>query len=64
MTDKQKAWIDNATYRQMLSLWRFASLGNPMFRGDTAEYYAKVMDEKRPSDAEHSQVSKDLGWEG
>ncbi len=63
MTDKQKAWIDNATYRQLFSHWRFAPVGDPMFQGDTGDYYIKAMKEKRPSDQEHSQISKDLGWE-
>ena len=61
-TIKEK--IDNATYDQLLSWWRFSPTGNPMFQGDTGEYFSKVMAEKRKkvSDEEHSAISKQIGW--
>ena len=62
MTDKQKEWIDKASYKMLLGRWRFASIGDPMFIGDTGQYYKKVMSEKK-KDANHVQASKDLGWE-
>ena len=47
MTNDQKKWIDNASYTALLYKWRFAPSGDPMFQGDTGDYYAKVMAEKK-----------------
>ena len=59
-----KCWIDNASYRELLSRWRFARSGNPFFEGEVGDYYAKVMKCKREEvgDAEHTRVSKSIGW--
>jgi hypothetical protein len=62
---KLKEWIDNATYEQMLERWRFSPIGDPMFIGETGEYFIEVF--KRKSDQltqeEKVRTSKDLGWE-
>ena len=64
MTDKEKEWIDNASYESLLSHWRFAPVGDPMFQGDTGKYYAKVMAERRDADPDkHVRSSKTIGWE-
>jgi len=47
MNESQKDWIDNASYEQLLSLWRGAPVGEPLFQGDTGDYYSKIMAEKR-----------------
>lgn len=62
--DQRKKWIDNATYEQLLSRWRFAPAGSPWFQGEIGEYYQKVMEEKRKEvgDAGHVQASKKIGW--
>jgi len=59
-----KDWIDNASYRQLLSKWRFAPAGSPWFQRETAEYYNLVMAKRRSmiTAAEHVQTSKDIGW--
>ena len=64
MTDQQKAWIDNATYEQLLGKWRMAPAGDPMFQGDTGDYYSKVMAQKREDvgPAAHVAASKSIGW--
>lgn len=62
MNEQTKRWIDAASYEELLSKWRFASIGDPMFQGDTGDYYAAVMREKRKS-ADHVQDSKNIGWE-
>lgn len=62
MNEKIKRWIDNASYEDLLYRWRFASLGDPMFQGETGDYYAAVMKEKRLS-VDHVQASKNIGWE-
>lgn len=64
MTDKQKKWIDDACYENLLYRWRFAPVGDPMFQGDTFEYYIKVMAEKKREvgNAGHVAASKTIGW--
>ena len=64
MTDEQKVWIDNATYEQLLERWRFAACGDPMFQGDAANHYSKVMQEKKSADPEGAAAaSKRIGWD-
>ena len=64
MTDDQKKWIDNASYEQLLSKWRFAQSGDPFFVGDTGVYYAQVMKEKLAAEADGGvSASKSVGWE-
>jgi len=57
-------WIDNATYVQLLSKWRFAPAGNQFFTGDVGDYYTNKLREKRSeiSDSEHISISKSIGW--
>ena len=47
INEKMKKWIDNATYEQLLSRWRFAPIGDLMFQGEVGDYYAEVMERKR-----------------
>ncbi len=61
MNEQTKQWIDSASYELLLRKWRFATIGDPMFQGETGEYYAKVMQEKRKSE-DHVQASKNIGW--
>lgn len=62
MNEQTKRWIDNASYQDLLSKWRFASLDDPIFQVETVDYYVKVMSEKKKS-ADHVQTSKNIGWE-
>ena len=63
MTDEQKAWIDNASIRELLCKWRFASVGDPFFQGDVGDYYQKVMTAKKSADnAAWVAASKSIGW--
>lgn len=65
MTEAQRKWIDGASYEQLLRRWRFAPLGDPMFAGDTGDYYGEVMAAKHKNvgDGEHVATSKRIGWE-
>ena len=64
MTDAQKQWIDNASYAQLLSKWRFSPIGDPMFQGDTGQYYKETMCKKRDANPDSAvQDSKLIGWE-
>jgi len=61
---ERKEWIDNATYEQLLSHWRFAPVGSPWFQGEIGDYYDKVM-KKRGKEAgseERVKASKNIGW--
>jgi hypothetical protein len=63
MTEEQKAWIDSASHEQLLSKWRFAPLGDPMFQGESGDYYAEALAKKRTEDPErHVRASKSIGW--
>lgn len=53
MTDKQKQWIDRASYQEMLSLWRHAPIGEPMFQDETGAYFSLVMRRKRKAIGAH-----------
>lgn len=64
MTESQKKWIDAASYETLLGKWRFADFGDPMFQGDTGEYYGKVMFAKRSELADRGvSASKSIGWD-
>ncbi len=62
--DETKQWIDNASYEQLLSRWRFGPDGDPMFQGETGKYYEEVMSQKRKEggDEAHTRASKSIGW--
>ena len=59
-----RAKIDNASYEQLLSWWRFSPAGSPMFVGETGAYFSNVMASKRDAlrDGEHAATSKRIGW--
>ena len=64
--DKEmKAWIDEASYEDLLRRWRFAPSGDPIFQGEIGDYYTKVMAKKREEIGSegHTQASKNIGWE-
>ena len=62
MTPEQKEWIDNASYETLLRKWRFAPFGDPLLQGETGQYFAKKMGEKKQT-CDHVQASKNVGWE-
>ena len=45
--DEMKQWIDGASYEQLLSKWRFAPSGDPIFQRPMGDYYKEVMDRKK-----------------
>ena len=60
-----KTWIDNASYEELLRKWRQAPPGSPYFKGETGQYYADVMAQRRleVGDEEHVRASKSIGWD-
>ncbi len=64
MTPEQKKWIDESPYETLLAHWRFSTFGDPMFQGDTGEYYGKIMFEKRSALPDRGvSASKNIGWD-
>ena len=66
MDDEMKARIDSMTYEQLLSKWRFAPVGDPMFQGETGDYVSERMKKLRSEpggNARHVAASKHIGWE-
>ena len=64
MTENQKKRINEMDYESMLSLWRNAPSGHPLFQGEVGDYYLKVMTEKRKQigNEAHVAASKKIGW--
>lgn len=64
ISDKDKKIIDEMDYVSMLSLWRNAPVGHPMFQGATGQYFAEVMKQKRKKvgSAAHVKASKTIGF--
>ena len=59
MTPAQKARIDNMSQLELCKHWRFAPVGEPLFQGDTGDYFSKVLKEKGGFT---SKISKEVGW--
>lgn len=65
LTDENKKYIDSLSYKQLLSKWRFAPVGDPWFQGDTGDYWADRMSSLRSKpdgNKQHVKASKELGW--
>jgi hypothetical protein len=62
---QMKAWIDSATYRQLLAKWRFEPVGSAWFQGEIGNYYEAAMKEKKAELPSGVQVaaSKAVGWD-
>ena len=62
--EEMTKWIDSASYESLLSPWRFAPVGDPMFQGEIGDYYKKTLAKKRDADPDgHVRASKSIGWE-
>lgn len=65
MTEEEmKAWIDSASYEELLRRWRFAPIGSPWFLGEVGKHFSNVMMDRRREvgDLEHTRISKIIGW--
>lgn len=63
LTEKNKAHIDSLSYEALLSVWRFAPVGDQWFQGETGTYWGQRMRGLRDKGADHVGASKTLGWE-
>jgi len=65
LTAENKAVIDKKPYEELLRRWRYAPLGDPLFQGETGDYWQQRMTELRaePGGQErHVAASKSIGW--
>lgn len=65
LTKENKDIIDNKSYYELLSHWRFAPSGDLWFQGETGQYWSKRMNELRYQPGGnniHVAASKALGW--
>ena len=64
-TEEMIAWIDSASYEDLLRKRHFAPLGDPFFRKPVADHFALVMEERRREvcEAVHVAACKALGWD-
>lgn len=64
MTADEKAWIDTASYEDLLRRWRFSPSGTSWFQGDTGAYYSAQLAKKRAETPDNGvSASKRIGWE-
>jgi hypothetical protein len=59
-----KDWIDNSSYETLLKKWRYAPVGSPYFQGETGDYYAKIMAEKRDAVGDEAAVRASKNIDG
>jgi hypothetical protein len=63
LTPELKQKIDNMNIYDLLSKWRFAPVGDPIFQGESGEYWSNRMNELREQDpALYTKASKQLEW--
>lgn len=65
MTDAEMiAWIDGASYYELLEKWRFGVTGDRFFQGEVGKHFSAVMTKKRDAlePGEASRISKAIGW--
>lgn len=58
-----KRAIGSMSYKEMLRRWRFAPIGDPLFQGESGEYFRQKMVEKRAAEQNPATVPKRIRWE-
>jgi hypothetical protein len=65
LTPSMKICIDSLSYVELLRKVRYAPLGDPIFQGETGEYFGNRMAELRAApggNERHVAASKFIGW--
>ncbi len=64
MDPVDKAWIDAASYEDLLRKHRFHPISHPLFMGDTGRYFTKILGQRyvEVGAAEATAISKRVGW--
>ena len=62
-TEEMIAWIDAASYEDLLRNWRFAPAGDPFFMDEVGRHYRAVMEQRRNEvgPEAHIAASKTIG---
>jgi len=62
--EEMKKWIDESSYGQLLSKWKYSPIGDDFFRGEVGEYYRIKMREKKELLDNNLRVliSKSVDW--
>lgn len=62
--EEMKAWIDTASYEEMLNKWRFEPSGTPWFQGEVGIYFDEAISKKREEIGEEAAIraNKNVGW--
>lgn len=65
LTPELKKKIEDMSYEELLRRWRFYLPGDPMFKGEVGEFFAITLVKRREQvgAAQHTTVSKMIGWE-
>ena len=64
LTPENKAHIDALSYEQLLSRWRFNTVGDLWFQDETGQYWGERMEALRNADPGGAvAASKSVGWE-
>lgn len=65
MTPEQRAWIDGASYEELLYKHRHEPTGSPWFIGETGIHFEATLLDKRAAVGVdgHVAASKSVGWE-
>lgn len=61
---EMREWINKASYKELLSRWRFSPSGSPWFQGELGQHYEAVMRKRKEEvgDEQHVAISKNIGW--
>jgi len=63
LTKELKATIDSKSYESLLFKWRFAPVGDPMFQGESGEYWKQRLSRLKDEYPAGAVVaSKKVGW--
>lgn len=64
LTPELKAYIEDMSYEQLLSRWRFDPIGSSFFQGESGELATERMKVLRAdSSIDHVGASKRIGWD-
>jgi len=65
ISQKEKTAVDALSYEQLLTIVRFAPVGDVRFQGELGKYTLDRMSELREKvgPAEHTATSKRIGWD-
>jgi len=61
--EEMRTWIDNASYEDLLSKWRFAAVSDPFFQGEIGLHFAKMIRQRFKNTLDPVAASKRVGWE-